>query len=174
MSLPPPSTPPFYLIIRDLFLCLFLCTSSSLQMPPKNDSAGSRGPRSRRSIAHVPRSKMTPGLDKENTTTDITAMQPPGARAKPAIKDKKSRSKSLGPGGLDALQNSNGNRRKVASPAPQSRIEVKLIGVSLVDGLIPAQVDLETYCSCLASTKHPVFRGNTKTNTTAQVATECQ
>lgn len=29
------------------------------------------------------------------------------------VKDKKSRSKSLGPGGLDALQDSNGNRRKV-------------------------------------------------------------
>ena len=31
------------------------------------------------------------------------------------MKDKKSRSKSLGPGGLDALQNSNGNRRQVAT-----------------------------------------------------------
>jgi hypothetical protein len=29
------------------------------------------------------------------------------------MRDKKSRSKSLGPGGLDALQHSNGNRRQV-------------------------------------------------------------
>jgi kinetochore protein Spc7/SPC105 len=48
-------------------------------------------------------------LDKENATADISA----GINSKQAVKDKKSRSKSLGPGGLDALQNSNGNRRKV-------------------------------------------------------------
>jgi kinetochore protein Spc7/SPC105 len=57
---------------------------------------------------------MTSGLDKENATTDIGAMASSGPNARPAGKDKKSRSKSLGPGGLDALQHSNGNRRKVA------------------------------------------------------------
>lgn len=71
--------------------------------------------RSRRSIAHVPRSRMTSGLDKENATTDIGAVTPFEPNTKPAMKDKKSRSKSLGPGGLDALQNSNGNRRQVGS-----------------------------------------------------------
>lgn len=71
--------------------------------------------RSRRSIAHVPRSRMTSGLDKENATTDIGAVPPFEPNTKPTMKDKKSRSKSLGPGGLDALQNSNGNRRKVGS-----------------------------------------------------------
>ncbi|KAJ5132138.1 Kinetochore Spc7 [Penicillium atrosanguineum] len=69
--------------------------------------------RTRRSIAHVPRSK-TAGLDKENATTDIGAVQPFGSNGKPLTRDKKSRSKSLGPGGLDALQKSNGNRRKVS------------------------------------------------------------
>lgn len=81
-------------------------------MSSRPDSGATR-PRSRRSIAHVPRSKMTSGLDKENATADIGAVPPFGASTKPAPKDKKSRSKSLGPGGLDALQNSNGNRRKV-------------------------------------------------------------
>lgn len=80
-------------------------------MSSRNNSAALRS-RSRRSIAHVPRSKMT-SLDKENATADIAAVQPLGNSTKPAAKDKKSRSKSLGPGGLDALQNSNGNRRKV-------------------------------------------------------------
>jgi kinetochore protein Spc7/SPC105 len=56
---------------------------------------------------------MTSGLDKENATTDIGAMVPSGSNTRPSAKDKKSRSKSLGPGGLDALQHSNGNRRKV-------------------------------------------------------------
>ena len=76
--------------------------------------AGATRPRSRRSIAHVPRSKMTSGLDKENATADLGATRPFGANSKPVSKDKKSRSKSLGPGGLDALQNSNGNRRQVS------------------------------------------------------------
>jgi kinetochore protein Spc7/SPC105 len=58
---------------------------------------------------------MTSGLDKENATTEIGAAQPFSNNSKPSIKDKKSRSKSLGPGGLDALQNSNGNRRQVAT-----------------------------------------------------------
>lgn len=88
-------------------------------MAPSNDSAGSRGPRSRRSIAYVPRSRMTTGVDKENATTDIGAIEQNDARAKPTAKDKKSRSKSLGPGGLDALQNSNGNRRKVTAFTPR-------------------------------------------------------
>ena len=85
-------------------------------MAPSNDSAGPRGPRSRRSIAHVPRPKMTAGVDKENAT-DIDPMEPNEPRAKQTTNDKKSRSKSLGPGGLDALQNTNGNRRKVVSTA---------------------------------------------------------
>lgn len=58
---------------------------------------------------------MTAGVDKENATADIDAMEPTEPRVKPTTNDKKSRSKSLGPGGLDALQNTNGNRRKVVS-----------------------------------------------------------
>lgn len=84
-------------------------------MASRSDSAGSARPRSRRSIAHVPRSRFTSGVDKENTTTDISSSQPVLGSARVGGKDKKSRSKSLGPGGLDALQNSNGNRRKVYS-----------------------------------------------------------
>ena len=84
-------------------------------MAPSNDSAGSRGPRSRRSLAHVPRSKVLAAVDSENATTDISTMHPNTQGPKPVTKDKKSRSKSLGPGGLDALQKTNGNRRKVVS-----------------------------------------------------------
>lgn len=101
---------------------------AGLLLPPtmssRQDSAARV--RSRRSIAHVPRSKMTSGLDKENATADIGASQPFANGAKPAAKDKKSRSKSLGPGGLDALQNSNGNRRKVglsSEISPRALIE---------------------------------------------------
>ncbi|GKZ17574.1 hypothetical protein AbraIFM66951_004330 [Aspergillus brasiliensis] len=89
-------------------------------MASRSDSAGSSRPRSRRSIAHVPRSQLTSTLDKENATTNISSSQPIGERPKLSAKDKKSRSKSLGPGGLDALQDSNGNRRKIIRVAFKS------------------------------------------------------
>jgi hypothetical protein len=59
--------------------------------------------RTRRSIgAHTDVNK---AFEKENATTDVTSSL--------AANRKKSRSKSLGPGGLDALMKTNGNRRAV-------------------------------------------------------------
>lgn len=102
-------------------------------MASRGDSAaGSVRPRSRRSIAHVPRSKVTSAIDKENSTTNISAVQPLETRAKAAAKDKKSRSKSLGPGGLDALQDSNGNRRKSTAAFPLKSILKPTVPVSPV------------------------------------------
>ncbi|KAL2850033.1 hypothetical protein BJX68DRAFT_92962 [Aspergillus pseudodeflectus] len=101
-------------------------------MASRGDTAGSSRPRSRRSIAHVPRSRLTAGGDKENATTDISAARPligPGAGTG---KDKKSRSKSLGPGGLDALQDSNGNRRKSTAVFPLKSILKPTVPVSPV------------------------------------------
>ncbi|KAJ5615667.1 hypothetical protein N7537_000781 [Penicillium hordei] len=101
-------------------------------MSTRPDSAALRQPRSRRSIAHVPRSRMTSGLDKENATTEIGAAQPFSNNTKPAMRDKKSRSKSLGPGGLDALQNSNGNRRQSTASFPLKSILKPTVPVSPV------------------------------------------
>ncbi|KAL5353153.1 hypothetical protein ACLOAV_001184 [Pseudogymnoascus australis] len=77
-------------------------------------------PKSRKSLAHVPSSSTT--MDKENMTADIGAMVGSNKRAPITGKAaKKSRSKSIGPGGLDALMNSSGNRRKsIAAPPPRS------------------------------------------------------
>ncbi|KFZ10496.1 hypothetical protein V501_05168 [Pseudogymnoascus sp. VKM F-4519 (FW-2642)] len=77
-------------------------------------------PKSRKSLAHVPSSSST--MDKENMTADIGAMVGSNKRAPVAGKAaKKSRSKSIGPGGLDALMSSSGNRRKsIAAPPPRS------------------------------------------------------
>ncbi|KAL2822722.1 hypothetical protein BDW59DRAFT_102077 [Aspergillus cavernicola] len=101
-------------------------------MASRGDSAGSSRPRARRSIAHVPRSRLTTGIDKENATTDISAARPLAGRAPAIGKDKKSRSKSLGPGGLDALQASNGNRRKSAAVIPLKSILKPTVPVSPV------------------------------------------
>jgi len=52
-------------------------------------------------------------MDQENMTADLGALGA-GKKAVPIEKlAKKSRSKSIGPGGLDALKDTSGNRRKV-------------------------------------------------------------
>ncbi|KAL4885842.1 hypothetical protein BJY04DRAFT_230099 [Aspergillus karnatakaensis] len=101
-------------------------------MASRGESAGSSRPRSRRSIAHVPRSRLNIGGDKENATADITAPRPLAGREGLTAKEKKSRSKSLGPGGLDALQDSNGNRRKSTAAFPLKSILKPTVPVSPV------------------------------------------
>jgi kinetochore protein Spc7/SPC105 len=67
-------------------------------------------PKFRKSLGHIPSSQE---VDQENRTADIGALAS-GKRAVPIEKpSKKSRSKSIGPGGLDALKDATGNRRKV-------------------------------------------------------------
>lgn len=63
-------------------------------------------PRSRKSIAHVPSSEIIGS--KENVVTEALVLASPERAG-----IKKSRSKSLGPGGLDALRDDSGNRQKV-------------------------------------------------------------
>jgi kinetochore protein Spc7/SPC105 len=67
-------------------------------------------PKSRQSIAHIP-STVAPN-EKENVTADVSSMQRSKISA-PQVEKKKSRSKSLGPGGLEALKESAGNAVKV-------------------------------------------------------------
>ncbi|KAL9582661.1 MAG: hypothetical protein Q9212_003164 [Teloschistes hypoglaucus] len=64
-------------------------------------------PLSRKSIAHIP---STDTVSIENNTVD-TAGLAPAVKGAP----KKSRSKSIGPGGLDALNEVSGNRREAAA-----------------------------------------------------------
>ena len=130
-------------------------------MSVRPDSAATR-PRSRRSIAHAPRSKMPSGLDKENATADIGVVPQFEVNAKLTTKDKKSRSKSLGPGGLDALQNSNGNRRKVGI-IRSSCICMYLQWRVIVNDVWSPEVDSQTYRPGFPSTKHSLLRGDTQT-----------
>lgn len=71
--------------------------------------AKSNRPKSRQSIAHIP-SKSS--LDRDNATADIATIQRDQSRSNRSSK-KKLRGKSLGPGGLEALQESSGNTIKV-------------------------------------------------------------
>ena len=65
----------------------------------------------RKSIAHTP-SDITG--NKENVTVDAGAITSLSAQGKQAVK--KSRSKSIGPGGLDALKDGSGNKQEVGLP----------------------------------------------------------
>ena len=65
----------------------------------------------RKSIAHLPSPDL--GGDKENATVDLSTLSSLTTKGKQNAK--KSRSKSVGPGGLDALKASAGNRGGVCS-----------------------------------------------------------
>ena len=76
-------------------------TMSTVQSP----KASQGRPRARKSIAHFPLQDSS--VEKENTEELLSNA---GANVKPA---KKTRSKSFGPGGLDALKEDTGNAQKV-------------------------------------------------------------
>lgn len=61
----------------------------------------------RKSLAAMPGTEF--GGDKENMTVDTAMIAGLGAHGKQAAK--KSRSKSIGPGGLDALKEEGGNKQ---------------------------------------------------------------
>lgn len=81
--------------------------SSILQSPKV-----SRVRQARKSIAHTPSTNSIG--NKENATVDAGAIASFSAPGKQAAK--KVRSKSIGPGGLDALQEGSGNTQEVGSP----------------------------------------------------------
>ena len=68
-------------------------------------------PKSRRSLAHLPTSGST--ASKDNATTDIGAIQRDASASQ--SEKRKLRGKSIGPGGLEVLQESNGNRTKTVA-----------------------------------------------------------
>ncbi|EAS29299.3 chromosome segregation protein [Coccidioides immitis RS] len=99
-------------------------------------SRGDSRPRSRRSIAPIPQTSIRNGSDKENLATDANAAkQQRTALQTKAAKDKKLRSKSLGPGGLDALKDGHGNRRKSTIPFPLKSILKPAIPVSPIQSI---------------------------------------
>ena len=76
-------------------------------MAPTQSPKAPRIRQARKSIAHVPSADT--GRDKENLTVDTAAIASLDIGGKQS--GKKSRSKSLGPGGLDALREDAGNRQ---------------------------------------------------------------
>ena len=81
------------------------CYHTSFRMSSTQSPKATQVRRTRKSIAYLPSPDLT--FDKENTENGSAATR---ASAKPA--SRKPRSKSLGPGGLDALKEDAGNRQK--------------------------------------------------------------
>ena len=77
----------------------------------QSPKVASMRPRARKSIAHMPSPEL--GGEKENLTIDSAGISSLSASSMPV--GKKLRSKSIGPGGLDALKENAGNRRAVGS-----------------------------------------------------------
>lgn len=116
--------------------------------PAKADAVPSqRRPRSRKSIAHFPSSEMN--ADSENTDP-LSLPQGPSVKSKSAAK--KTRSKSLGPGGLDALQETSGNRRRVSMIFRKTQATL-LTRVVFRCPCCP-QIDPEAYDTAIAVTRH--------------------
>ena len=77
----------------------------------------------RKSLAHVPSTDVSG--DKENLGGPSAALPSLTVQGKQA--SKKSRSKSLGPGGLDALKESSGNKQEVGGPNLRKMFNAQVI-----------------------------------------------
>ena len=77
----------------------------------------------RKSLAHVPSTDVSG--DKENLGGSSAALSSLTVQGKQA--SKKSRSKSLGPGGLDALKESTGNKQEVRDPTLRKMFNAQVI-----------------------------------------------
>ncbi|KAI5308709.1 hypothetical protein KEM55_005055 [Ascosphaera atra] len=98
-------------------------------MAPSNEASRVR---SRRSFAQMPRRD----VDGENTTSDVGAISKSQAdEAAQRKRDKKLRSKSLGPGGLDALKPRTNDRRKSTLQFPLKSILKPQVPVSPVQNI---------------------------------------
>jgi hypothetical protein len=88
-----------------------------VRMAPQGEATLPATRRTRKSIGGGPSTKKA---DKENATVDVGS----------AMGRKKSRSKSMGPGGLDPLKMGNGNRRAVRYLTWRGVLEMWLLMVS--------------------------------------------
>ena len=102
----------------------------------------------RKSLAHVPSTDVSD--DKENLTVDSAALSSLTVQGKQATK--KSRSKSLGHGGLGALKETTGNKQEVGDPKSQKDVR-RSIDIACPTTVI--QVYLEADNTVVASEDYP-------------------
>lgn len=100
-------------------------------------------PKSRKSLAHVPSASQM--MDQENMTADLGALAAANGPAGAAKSARKSRSKSIGPGGLDALTNGSGNRCKVGDILSRLSNSANMNTVIGICGASSTKIYFETY-----------------------------
>ena len=115
---------------------------------PSPKAASSR--RNRKSIAHFPTSDL--GFNKENAEHGTSST---GVNEK--ISGKKPRSKSLGPGGLDALKQDAGNKQKVNTSRDQS-CGARLLTSIPVAGATQRKVDSQAHDNIFTTKADPASR----------------
>jgi kinetochore protein Spc7/SPC105 len=99
--------------------------------------------RSRKSIAHTP--FLGVNKEKENATVDLAVSSTSVAPG--IVVAKRARSKSIGPGGLDALKEDAGNRRQVVQFSLRScSVEANRMRNSVCRGTV-CKIYLEAKCS---------------------------
>ncbi|KAH6900378.1 hypothetical protein B0T10DRAFT_470409 [Thelonectria olida] len=103
------------------------------RMAPSGESTLPATRRVRKSISS--HTDIRRAMEKENATVDVSTL---------AANRKKSRSKSLGPGGLDALRKGSGNRRAslAVPPMPRSILKQTIPSLAEIPPLKPKEPDL--------------------------------
>ncbi|KAG5984106.1 hypothetical protein E4U55_005980 [Claviceps digitariae] len=120
-------------------------------MAPTADATLPPTRRVRKSVGTVAMKKT---MDKENATVDVASTL--------AANRQKSRSKSLGPGGLDALKHGNGNRRaSIAAPMPRSILKPTAYAVPEIP---PLRKSMQRTRKSSESTKTLASSGEDSTN----------
>jgi hypothetical protein len=113
--------------------------------------------RSRQSIAHLPSKSKSDDL-KENVT-DVVSSSQRSRNNGPQTEKKKTRGKSLGPGGLEALKEISGN-------ASQVIVDVMVIGSQMTDMFVElnihATIHTEAYDTFDTAKSYTQFRRVTK------------
>ncbi|KAK2594800.1 hypothetical protein QQS21_007487 [Conoideocrella luteorostrata] len=123
-------------------------------MPPPAEATVPSMRRVRKSIGAV---SMKKTMDKENATVDVASTL--------AANRNKSRSKSMGPGGLDALKHTNGNRRaSIAAPTPRSILKPTAFSVPEISPLRNGNIHTRSSIEPRDSTKSLGSSNGSSTN----------
>ncbi|KAH7155532.1 hypothetical protein B0J13DRAFT_604509 [Dactylonectria estremocensis] len=135
-------------------------------MAPSADATVPATRRTRKSLSS--HSDMRRAMDKDNATVDVGSTLAAGRKSS-------SRSKSLGPGGLDALRQGSGNRRaSLVAPAkpPRSILKPTISSLPEIPPMKPKQPDLIDFYEPTTDIVAPKLTGGESNGSKVAVRTE--
>ncbi|KZF24172.1 Spc7-domain-containing protein [Xylona heveae TC161] len=127
----------------------------------RGDIAPRPRPRSRRSIAHMPTGATFGDADKENATTDLGSIKNTKNAQHAAKALRKSRSKSIGPGGLDALTDDDIKLAESNVSYPKSILKptIPLSPLRQIPSRTPTYPALDDDGNIIMRSQHPLLNG---------------